>query len=239
MAGDLFQLLVRWYQWAVTFPDQTRRASGQTRRNRAVTLLSERRRAGTGTDAVPDLAGRATTDGGGDAVSLRPGPGRADVLLRLTDAMPLIDERLDAFGHDLGDERGRAGNPDAVDQVFRRDVPSRGTLRADRHRPRGQDPRQQVGERCGMRQREVLRAAGQTEPGRLSGEPQGDGNPARDRGRGDREGLITALRIVFACGDLDDERTLGHGRTLARRTRRELSATWSPARRGRGPGFRP
>src|ERR1035438_5527799 len=72
MAGDLFQLLVRWYQWAVTFPDQTRRASGQTRRNRAVTLLSERRRAGTGTDAVPDQAGHTATDGGGEAVSLRP-----------------------------------------------------------------------------------------------------------------------------------------------------------------------
>jgi hypothetical protein len=84
----------------------------------------------------------------------------------------LVDESLGAFGHDLGDERGRSGDPDAADQVVGTDVPAGGALGAYRHRTRGQDPGQQVGERRGMREREVLRPAGKAEPGGLSGESE-------------------------------------------------------------------
>ena len=66
-----------------------------------------------------------------------------------------VDQGLGALGHHLGDERGRPGDPDAVDQVVGPDVPAGRALGAYRHRTRGQDPGQQVGQRRGVREREV------------------------------------------------------------------------------------
>src|SRR5271157_4363472 len=68
-----------------------------------------------------------------------------------------------------------------------------------------------------MREREVLGPPRKAEPGGLAGEPQRDGNAAGGRGRGDREGLVAALRVVLACRDLDDKRALGHAETLVPR----------------------
>ena len=126
-----------------------------------------------------------------------------------------VDERLGALGHRLGYERGRPGDPDAVDQIIGPDIPAGRALGAHCHRTRGQDPGQQVGQRRGMREREVPGPPREAEPGGLAGEPQRDGNAAGGRGRGDREGLVAALRVVLACRDLDDKRALGHAETLA------------------------
>ena len=123
----------------------------------------------------------------------------------------LVDQGLGAFGHDLGHEGRGAGDPDAADQVAGLDVPAGGALGAHRHGPRGQDPGQQVGQRRGVREREVLRAARQPEPRGLAGQPQRHAHPAGHRRRGDGEGLITPFRVVLPGRDLDDKRALGHG----------------------------
>jgi hypothetical protein len=84
---------------------------------------------------------------------------------------------------------------------------------------------QQVGERRGVWQGKILRAAGQAEPRGLTGEPQGDPDAADDCGRGYGERLIAALRVILARRDLDDEGTLKHGRTLVPRPRGGNGAT--------------
>ena len=123
----------------------------------------------------------------------------------------LVDQGLGAVGHDLGHEGRGAGDADAGDQVAGLDVPAGGALGAHRHGPRGQDPGQQVGQRRGVREREVLRAARQPEPRGLPGQPQRHAHPAGHRRRGDGEGLITPFRVVLPGRDLDDKRALGHG----------------------------
>ncbi|GAA3127037.1 hypothetical protein GCM10020001_055350 [Nonomuraea salmonea] len=104
-----------------------------------------------------------------------------------------VDQRLHALGGDLLDERRRARDADAVDEVVDGDVPAGGALRAERHPPGREQGVEQVGERRGVRQAELLGPAGQREPRRLPGQPQGDGYAARERGGRDRERLVAAL----------------------------------------------
>ena len=59
------------------------------------------------------------------------------------------------------------------------------------------------GAECGSSN--VVRPAGQREPGRLAGQPERHRHPGRDRGGGHRERLRAPLRRVRAGGGLDDE----------------------------------
>ena len=80
----------------------------------------------------------------------------ADPAARPEPAAGLVDQGLRAVGHDLGDERGGPRDPDAGDEVVGGDVPACGALGAHRDGAAGQYPGQQVGQRRGMREREVL-----------------------------------------------------------------------------------
>jgi hypothetical protein len=122
-----------------------------------------------------------------------------------------VDQGPGAVGHDLGHEGRGARDPDAVDQVLGLDVPAGRALGAHRDGAGGQDPGQQVGQRRGVREREVPGAARQPEPRRLPGQPQRHAHPAGHRRRGDGECLVAPLRVVLPGRDLDDKRAFGHG----------------------------
>ena len=83
-----------------------------------------------------------------------------------------VDERLYVVAEDLLDERRRAGDRDAAEQVGLDDAAPLGALRAHRHPATGQHHGQQVRERGGQVEGERLGPAGHAEPGRLAGQPE-------------------------------------------------------------------
>jgi hypothetical protein len=127
------------------------------------------------------------------------------------DPLRSVDEGPRALGHDLLDEDGRAGDPDARDDVVRADAAAGHALRA-RGDPAGLEQHlDQVGQRGGVRQGELGGPAGQGEPRRLAGQPERHVHP-RGHGRGRHvEGLVAALRGVRSGGGLDDQQTCHSG----------------------------
>ena len=83
-----------------------------------------------------------------------------------------VDERLYVVAEDLLDERRRAGDRDAAEQVGLDDARAAGRTActpSPGHRPA---PRQQVRERGGQVEGERLGPSGHAEPGRLAGQPE-------------------------------------------------------------------
>ena len=183
--------------------------------------------------ATPELVAFHRRVGrGGDPRGERPGRGHLHHgRLPLTSPAAAVASRsvsrrgLGAVGEGLLDEARRAGDAHARHDVLGRDARGGRRTACTGHRAAGQHGREQVGQRRGVRQLELVGPAGQREPGRLAGQPQRHRDAGRDRGRRHRERLGAPLRRVGAGGGLDDE---GACHDRQHRHGRHRLLTWLP-----------